>query len=131
MSISAERAGGDLEVTDAHLVISLLAEMHVARGQMWVLRIVRRVVVPGLQAQLRSSRQPNGFSIDVMLLPIETPVVDRDERDDGAIRQDGRHFHFASQLVHVRSHVEQIGVHRQHVRRADVLLAAPARMSRS
>ncbi len=59
-----------------------------------------------------------------MLLPIETPVVDRDERDDGAIRQDGRHFHFASQLVHVRSHVEQIGVHRQHVRRADVLLAA-------
>src|SRR6185369_4671669 len=96
------RIGRELQEGDAHLVGGLLAVRDALGRIAGVADVGGGVVVDGVQVDPGPLREADRRRVEVLALPAEVPVVDLDQRDDGAVGRGRLHLHRLAEVVHVR-----------------------------
>ena len=72
-----------------HFVGGLFPPGHTLRGMIRIARIARGIVISHFHLHPRPLRQEYRQLVPVLLLPVEVPFVDVDERQGAAVRQIG------------------------------------------
>ena len=111
-----------LEPQVTHLIAGIGAVNHPLRRIVRIADILRRVVVTELHGQPGSSRQRNRLTVDVVVLPIEVPLLDVDEPAPAAVGKLRKGAHLFAQIVGMRVNTQKLHGHRQHITVFDPVL---------